>query len=322
MRSKPIKSVSRRFWESEVQASIIKREELFLMDILGISPQALFSQLLLGLINGGFYAMLSLGLAIIFGLLNVINFVHGAQYMMGAFGAYMLLNYAGIPYWYALVLSPIAVGALGVLIEHVFLRRLYHLDHLYGLLLTFGLTLIIEGFFRKIYGSSGLAYPNPLPGAINLGFMVLPKYRVFILFSSIVICLSTWLIIEKTKLGSRLRAAIERPDIVQALGVNVPLMIKLTYGAGVALAALAGVLAVPAFQASPIMGTNLIMLVFAIVVIGGMGSLLGAIITGFSLGLLEAVGKILYPEISSTIIFVIMVIVLMIKPAGIFGSAR
>ena len=256
------------------------------------------------------------------GCLNVINFVHGAQYMMGAFGAYMLLNYFGIPFWYALVLSPLIVGAIGIVIERLFLRRLYHLDHLYGLLLTFGLTLIIEGLFRRFYGSSGLAYPNPLPGATNLGFMVLPNYRAFILVASVVVCLGAWLIIEKTRLGSRLRAAIERPDIVQALGINVPAMISLTYGAGVALAALAGVLAVPAFQASPVMGSNLIILVFAIVVIGGMGSILGAIVTGFSLGLLEAVAKVVYPEISSTIIFVIMAIVLMVKPTGIFGSAR
>ncbi|NTE84558.1 branched-chain amino acid ABC transporter permease [Agrobacterium tumefaciens] len=293
-----------------------------MMELIGVSSQALFGQILLGLINGAFYAMLSLGLAVIFGLLNVINFAHGAQYMMGAFGAWMLLNYLGLPYWSALILSPLCVGLIGMTIERLLLRRLYKVDHLYSLLLTFGLTLIIEGIFRRMYGSSGMAYPTPLPGATNLGFMVLPNYRAFILVAAAATCLAAWLVIEKTTLGSRLRAAVERPDIVQALGINVPLMVTLTYGFGVALAALAGVLAVPAFQASPVMGSNLIILVFAVVVIGGMGSIMGAIVTGFTLGLLEAVAKVFYPEVSSTIVFIIMAVVLMVKPAGIFGVAR
>ncbi|MEP9380718.1 branched-chain amino acid ABC transporter permease, partial [Aquabacter sp. CN5-332] len=284
--------------------------------------QALFGQLLLGLINGSFYAMLSLGLAVIFGLLNVINFTHGAQYMMGAFGAWMLLNYAGIPFWGALVLSPIIVAIIGMIIERTLLRRLYQLDHLYGLLLTFGLALIIEGLFRRQYGASGLPYDNPLPGGTNLGFMFLPNYRGFVVVASLIVCFGTWFMIERTKLGSYLRAATERPELVQAFGIDVPRMITLTYGFGVGLAALAGVLAAPAYQVSPTMGSNLIIVVFAVVVIGGMGSILGAIVTGFGLGLVEGLTKVFYPEASSTVIFVIMAIVLMVKPAGLFGTAK
>ena len=293
-----------------------------MFELLGIPPQALFGQLLLGLINGAFYAMLSLGLAVILGLLNVINFTHGAQYMMGAFGAWMLLNYAGIPFWGALVLSPIIVAAIGMVIERTLLKRLYHLDHLYGLLLTFGLALIIEGLFRRQYGSSGLPYNNPLPGGTNLGFMFLPNYRAFVVAASLVVCLATWFVIERTKLGSYLRAATERPDLVQAFGIDVPRMITLTYGFGVGLAALAGVLAAPAYQVSPTMGSNLIIVVFAVVVIGGMGSIMGAIVTGFGLGVVEGLTKVFYPEASSTVIFVIMAIVLMVKPAGLFGTAK
>ncbi len=293
-----------------------------MFELLGIPPQALFGQLLLGLINGAFYAMLSLGLAVIFGLLNVINFTHGAQYMMGAFGAWMLLNYAGIPFWGALVISPIIVAIIGMLIEKTLLKRLYHLDHLYGLLLTFGLALILEGLFRRQYGSSGLPYNNPLPGGTNLGFMFLPNYRAFVVVASLVVCLATWYVIERTKLGSYLRAATERPDLVQAFGIDVPRMITLTYGFGVGLAALAGVLAAPAYQVSPTMGSNLIIVVFAVVVIGGMGSIMGAIVTGFGLGVIEGLTKVFYPEASSTVIFVIMAIVLMVKPAGLFGTAK
>ncbi|QRG04787.1 branched-chain amino acid ABC transporter permease [Xanthobacter dioxanivorans] len=293
-----------------------------MFELLGIPPQALFGQLLLGLINGAFYAMLSLGLAVIFGLLNVINFTHGAQYMMGAFGAWMLLNYLGIPFWGALVLSPIIVAIIGMAIEKTLLKRLYHLDHLYGLLLTFGLGLIIEGLFRRQYGSSGLPYNNPLPGGTNLGFMFLPNYRAFVVVASLVVCIATWYVIERTKLGSYLRAATERPDLVQAFGIDVPRMITLTYGFGVGLAALAGVLAAPAYQVSPTMGSNLIIVVFAVVVIGGMGSIMGAIITGFGLGVIEGLTKVFYPEASSTVIFVIMALVLMVKPAGLFGTAK
>ncbi len=293
-----------------------------MFELLGIPPQALFGQLLLGLINGAFYAMLSLGLAVIFGLLNVINFTHGAQYMMGAFGAWMLLNYAGIPFWGALVLSPIIVAIIGMVIERTLLKRLYHLDHLYGLLLTFGLALILEGLFRRQYGSSGLPYNNPLPGGTNLGFMFLPNYRAFVVVASLVVCLATWFVIERTKLGSYLRAATERPDLVQAFGIDVPRMITLTYGFGVGLAALAGVLAAPAYQVSPTMGSNLIIVVFAVVVIGGMGSIMGAIVTGFGLGVIEGLTKVFYPEASNTVIFVIMAIVLLIKPAGLFGTQK
>jgi branched-chain amino acid transport system permease protein len=293
-----------------------------MFELLGVSPPALFGQLLLGLINGAFYALLSLGLAVIFGLMNVINFTHGAQYMMGAFGAWMLLNYLGIPYWGALVLAPILVGITGMLIERLFISRLYHLDHLYGLLLTFGLALVIEGLFRREYGSSGLPYSNPLPGGINLGFMFLPWYRGFIIVFSLVVCLGTWFMIEKTQLGSYLRAATERPDLVQAFGINVPRMITLTYGFGVGLAALAGVLAAPIYSVNPVMGANLIIVVFAVVVIGGMGSIMGSILTGFGVGVIEGLTKVFWPEASNTVIFVIMAIVLMVRPQGLFGTPR
>jgi len=293
-----------------------------MFELLGISPQALFGQLLLGLINGSFYALLSLGLAVIFGLMNVINFTHGAQYMMGAFAAWMLLNYLGIPYWGALVLAPILVGLTGVVVERLFISRLYHLDHLYGLLLTFGLALVLEGLFRRQYGISGLPYANPLPGGTNLGFMFLPWYRAWVVAISLAVCLVTWFLIERTKLGSYLRAATERPDLVQAFGINVPRMITLTYGFGVGLAALAGVLAAPVYSVNPIMGANLIIVVFAVVVIGGMGSIMGSILTGFGLGLLEGLTKVFYPEASNTVIFVIMAIVLMLRPQGLFGTPR
>ena len=287
-----------------------------------MTTQALFGQLLLGLINGSFYAMLSLGLAVIFGLLNVINFTHGAQYMMGAFAAWLGLKYLGVPYWAALVLAPIAVGITGVVLEKLLLQRLYHLDHLYGFLLTFGLALIIEGVFRWQWGSSGQPYDNPLPGGTNLGFMFLPNYRAWVVGVSLAVCLATWFLIERTKLGSYLRAATENPALVQAFGINVPRMITLTYGFGVGLAALAGVLAAPIQQVSALMGTNLILVVFAVVVIGGMGSIMGAILTGFGLGLIEGLTKVFYPEASSTVIFVIMAVVLLIKPAGLFGRIR
>jgi branched-chain amino acid transport system permease protein len=293
-----------------------------MIEFLGIAPQMLFGQLLLGLINGAFYAMMSLGLAVIFGLLNVINFTHGAQYMMGAFVAWMLLNWAGIPYWGALALSPLIVGATGVVLEKLLLKRLYHLDHLYGLLLTFGLALMIEGFFRKQFGASGLPYANPLSGGMRLDFMFLPNYRAWVVVASLMICFGTWFMIERTKLGSYLRAATERPDLVQAFGINVPRMITLTYGFGVGLAALAGVLAAPAYNVSPLMGSNLIIIVFAVVVIGGMGSILGAIITGFALGIIEGLTKVFYPEASNTVIFIVMAIVLMVKPAGLFGTPK
>jgi branched-chain amino acid transport system permease protein len=293
-----------------------------MFELLGVSPQALFGQLLLGLINGAFYALLSLGLAVIFGLMNVINFTHGAQYMMGAFGAWMLLNYLGVPYWGALVLAPIIVGAFGVVIERLFISRLYHLDHLYGLLLTFGLALVIEGLFRREYGISGLPYSNPIPGGTNLGFMFLPWYRAWVIALSLVVCLGTWFIIERTQLGSYLRAATERPDLVQAFGINVPRMITLTYGFGVGLAALAGVLAAPIYSVNPVMGANLIIVVFAVVVIGGMGSIMGSIVTGFGLGVVEGLTKVFYPEASNTVIFVIMAIVLMVRPQGLFGTPK
>ncbi|PZN12602.1 MAG: branched-chain amino acid ABC transporter permease [Proteobacteria bacterium] len=293
-----------------------------MFELLGIPPQALFGQLLLGLINGAFYALLSLGLAVIFGMLNVINFTHGAQYMMGAFAAYMLLHYLGIGYWGALILAPIIVGIFGIIIERLLLSRIYHIDHLYGLLLTFGLALIIEGVFRKQYGSSGLPYTNPIPGGTNLGFMFLPWYRGWVVVLSLVVCLATWFMIEKTKLGSYLRAATENPTLVRAFGINVPRMMTLTYGFGVALAALAGVLAAPIYSVNPVMGANLIIVVFAVVVIGGMGSIMGSIITGFGLGIIEGLTKVFYPEASSTVIFIIMAIVLMIRPAGLFGTPR
>ncbi len=293
-------------------------------EILGVPTQALFGQLLIGLINGSFYAMLSLGLAVIFGLLNIINFTHGAQYMMGAFCACFLLQHAGIGYWWSLLLAPVIVGATGIVIERTMLARLYKLDHLYGLLLTFGLALIIQGLFRNQFGSSGLPYPMPaeLAGGINLGFMFLPKYRAWVIVASLVVCLATWFVIERTKLGAYLRAATENPTLVQAFGINVPRMITLTYGFGVGLAALAGVLAAPIYQVNPLMGANLIIVVFAVVVIGGMGSILGAIVTGFGLGVIEGLTKVFYPEASNTVIFVIMAIVLLIKPAGLFGKER
>jgi len=293
-------------------------------EIFGVPTQALFGQLLIGLINGAFYAMLSLGLAVIFGMLNIINFTHGAQYMMGAFCSYFLLQYAGVGYWWSLLLAPIVVGATGVVVERTMLARLYKLDHLYGLLLTFGLALIIQGLFTNYYGSSGLPYriPEELSGGINLGFMFLPKYRAWVIVASLVICGATWYVIERTKLGSYLRAATENRTLVQAFGINVPRMITLTYGFGVGLAAFAGVMAAPIYQVNPQMGANMIIVVFAVVVIGGMGSILGAIITGFGLGVIEGLTKVFYPEASNTVIFVIMVIVLLIKPAGLFGKER
>jgi branched-chain amino acid transport system permease protein len=291
-------------------------------EIFGIPINAFMGQLLIGLINGSFYALLSLGLAVIFGLLNIINFTHGAQYMMGAFVAYFLANKAGLGYWWALVIVPVVVGALGVVIERTMLSRLYKLDHLYGLLLTFGLALIFEGLFRQQFGSAGLPYsmPEQLQGVQNLGFMFLPNYRGWVIGASAVICIGTWLLIEKTKLGSYLRAATENPKMVEAFGVNVPMMITLTYGFGVGLAALAGVFAAPIYQVSPQMGSSLIIVVFAVVVIGGMGSILGAVITGFGLGIIEGLTKVFYPEASNTVIFVIMAIVLMIRPQGLFGQ--
>src|SRR3954453_21887110 len=293
-------------------------------EIFGISTQALFGQLLIGLINGAFYAMLSLGLAVIFGLLNIINFTHGAQYMLGAFCAWFLLQYAGVGYWWALLLTPIVVGSVGMIIERTMLSRLYKLDHLYGLLLTFGLALVIQGVFTNYFGSSGKPYrlPEEFSGAFNLGFMFLPKYRAWVIVASVVVCFSTWYVIERTKLGSYLRAATENPDLVQAFGVNVPRMITLTYGFGVALAAFGGVMAASIYQVSPQMGADLIIVVFAVVVIGGMGSILGSILTGFGLGIIEGLTKVFYPEASNTVIFVIMVIVLLIKPAGLFGRER
>jgi branched-chain amino acid transport system permease protein len=295
-----------------------------MIPILGIPPQALFGQLLIGLINGSFYALLSLGLAVIFGLLNIINFTHGAQYMMGAFVAWFLLQYAGLGYWWALLIAPIVVGGLGILLERVMLKRLYGLDHLYGLLLTFGLALIIQGLFRNQFGSSGQPYtlPAQLTGGQNLGFMFLPNYRAWVIGFSLTICLGTWFVIERTRLGAYLRAATENPALVQAFGINVPRMITLTYGFGVALAALAGVMAAPIYQVNPLMGADLIIVVFAVVVIGGMGSIMGSIVTGFGLGVIEGLTKVFYPEASNTVIFVIMVLVLLVKPAGLFGRAQ
>ncbi len=293
-------------------------------EIFGIPTQALFGQLLIGLINGSFYALLSLGLAVIFGLLNIINFTHGAQYMMGAFVAYLLLNKLGLNYWWALAIVPIVVGTTGMVIERTMLSRLYQLDHLYGLLLTFGLALIIQGLFRNEFGSSGQPYaiPPQLAGAQNLGFMFLPNYRAWIIAASIVVCAATWFVIERTKLGAYLRAATENPQLVQAFGINVPRMVTLTYGFGVALAALAGVMAAPIYSVSPQMGADLIIVVFAVVVIGGMGSIMGSIVTGFGLGMIEGLTKVFYPEASSTVIFVIMAIVLLLKPAGLFGTQK
>ena len=286
--------------------------------------RALFGQLLVGLINGSFYALLSLGLAIIFGLLNVVNFAHGAMYMTGAFVAWMGLQYLGIPYWGALLLSPLAVGLLGVVIERTMLRRLYALDHLYGLLLTFGLTLIIEGLFHHQFGNSGSSYPVPelLQGGSDLGFMFLPRYRAWVVVVSVAVCLATWFVIERTRLGSYLRAGTENPRLLQAFGVNVPRMLTLTYGFGVALAGFAGVMAAPIYQVSPAMGSNLIIVVFAVVVIGGMGSIFGSIVTGLGLGLVEGLTKYLYPPAASTVVFVIMAVVLLVRPAGLFGRQR
>ena len=293
------------------------------MTILGVPTQALFGQLLIGLINGAFYALLSLGLSVIFGLLNIINFTHGAQYMMGAFAAYFLLNWAGLGYWWALLVAPIAVAITGVVLERTTLKRLYQLDHLYGLLLTFGFALIIQGLFRNQYGSSGLPYAMPaeLAGGRNLGFMFLPNYRAWVIVFSLAVCLTTWYVIERTRLGSYLRAATENPALVQAFGINVPRMITLTYGFGVGLAALAGVLAAPIYQVNPLMGADLIIVVFAVVVIGGLGSIMGSIVTGFGLGVVEGFTKVFYPEASNTVIFVIMAVVLLLRPAGIFGRA-
>jgi branched-chain amino acid transport system permease protein len=292
--------------------------------MFGVSIQGLFGQLLVGLLNGSFYAILSLGLAIIFGLLNIINFAHGAQYMMGAFCAWFLLHKLGLNYWWALVIAPVAVGATGMVIERLMLSRLYKLDHIYGLLLTFGLALIIQGLFRHEFGSTGLPYamPKELQGGQNLGFMFLPNYRAWVIVASITICLGTWLMIEKTKLGSYLRAATENPQLTQAFGINVPRMVTLTYGFGVGLAALAGVMAAPIYSVNPLMGEHLIIVVFAVVVIGGMGSIMGSIITGFVLGLVEGFTKVFYPEASNTVIFIIMAIVLMIRPAGLFGTQK
>jgi len=292
--------------------------------VFGIPTQALFGQLLIGLINGSFYAMLSLGLSVIFGLLNIINFAHGAQYMMGAFVAYFLLQWGGLGYWWALLVAPLVVGVIGVVLERTMLKRLYALDHLYGLLLTFGLALVIQGLFRNQFGSSGLPYqiPAALTGGRNLGFMVLPNYRAWVVIFSLGTCLVTWYVIERTKLGAYLRAATENPSLVQAFGVNVPRMITLTYGFGVALAALAGVLAAPIYQVNPLMGADLIIVVFAVVVIGGMGSILGSIVTGFALGVVEGLTKVFYPEASNTVIFVIMALVLLVRPTGLFGRDK
>src|SRR5215213_2339565 len=290
-------------------------------EIFGIPSQALFSQLLIGLINGSFYALLSLGLAVIFGMLNIINFTHGAQYMMGAFVAFLLLQYTGLGYWWALVVAPIVVGIFGMICERLFLQWLYKLDHLYGLLLTFGLALIIEGLARNYYGSAGLPYqmPEVLVGGYDLGFMRLPIYRGWVIVASLTVCLGTWFVIERTRLGANLRAATENPTLVRAFGINVPRMITLTYGFGVALAAFAGVMAAPIYNVSPQMGSSLIIVVFAVVVIGGMGSILGAIVTGFGLGVIEGLTKVFFPEASNTVIFVIMAIVLLVRPAGLFG---
>ena len=292
------------------------------MEIFGIPIQAFLGQLLLGLVNGSFYAMLSLGLAVIFGLLGIVNFAHGALYMIGAYVAWIGLNKFGINYWVSLVLAPVVVGALGVVIERTLLKHLYKIDPIYGLLLTFGLALIAEGLFREQFGVSGQQYevPDLLQGATNLGFMVLPNYRAWVVFASLVVCLGTWFLIERTRLGAYLRAGTENPALVQAFGINVPLMVMLTYAGGAGLAALAGVLAAPVIQVTPLMGSNLIIIVFAVVVIGGMGSILGSILTGLALGLVEGLTKVFYPEASSIVVFVIMAIVLMVRPAGLFGK--
>ena len=294
------------------------------MEIFGIPIQAFLGQLLLGLVNGSFYAMLSLGLAVIFGLLGIVNFAHGALYMMGAYAAWLSLEKLGLNYWVALIVSPLTVGAIGVIVERTLLKRLYKLDPLYGLLLTFGLALIAEGVFRDQFGVSGQQYPVPelLQGATNLGFMILPNYRGWVVVASLTVCLATWFLIERTRLGSYLRAGTENPALVQAFGINVPIMVTLTYAAGAGLAAMAGVLAAPVIQITPLMGSNLIIIVFAVVVIGGMGSILGSIITGLVLGLIEGLTKVFYPEASNIVVFVIMAIVLMIRPAGLFGKEK
>ncbi|MDO8774705.1 MAG: branched-chain amino acid ABC transporter permease [Burkholderiaceae bacterium] len=292
------------------------------MEIFGIPLQAFLGQLLLGLVNGAFYALLSLGLAVIFGLLGIVNFAHGALYMLGAFAAWIMLDQFGINYWAALILAPLLVGILGVVIERLFLKHLYKLDPLYGLLLTFGLALIAEGVFREMYGVSGQNYnvPELLSGSTNLGFMILPNYRAWVVVVSLVVCLGTWFLIERTRLGAYLRAGTENAPLVQAFGINVPMMVMLTYGAGAALAALAGVLAAPIIQVNPLMGSNLIIVVFAVVVIGGMGSILGSVLTGLGLGIVEGLTRVFYPEASSIVVFVIMVLVLMVRPAGLFGK--
>jgi branched-chain amino acid transport system permease protein len=293
-------------------------------DLFGIPIQALLGQILLGLVNGSFYAILSLGLAVIFGLLNIINFAHGALYMLGAFLAWMGLNYLGLNYWIMLIVAPILVGAFGIFLEKTLIRHLYKLDHLYGLLLTFGITLLLEGIFRSFYGVSGQPYSTPalLQGGVNLGFMYLPIYRAWVVVASIVVCLATWFMIEKTRLGALLRAGTENPRLVEAFGVNVPRMITLTYGFGVGLAGFAGVLAAPVMQVSPLMGSNLIIVVFAVVVIGGMGSIMGSIVTGLGLGVIEGLTKVFWPEASNTVVFIIMVIVLLLRPAGLFGKEK
>jgi branched-chain amino acid transport system permease protein len=292
------------------------------MEIFGIPLQAFLGQLMLGLVNGAFYAMLSLGLAVIFGLLDIVNFAHGALYMVGAFAAWIMLDKWGVNYWWALLLAPLAVGVLGAMIERLFLKRLYGLDPLYGLLLTFGLSLILEGVFRKQYGVSGQSYsvPDLLGGATNLGFMILPNYRGWVIFASIAVCLATWFVIERTRLGAYLRAGTENAKLVQAFGVNVPLMVTLTYAGGAALAGLAGVLAAPIIQVTPLMGSNLVIVVFAVVVIGGMGSILGSVLTGLALGIVEGLTRVFYPEASNVVVFVIMAIVLVLRPAGLFGK--
>ena len=292
------------------------------MEIFGITSQAFFGQLLLGLINGSFYAVLSLGLAIIFGLLNIINFAHGAQYMVGAFVAWLGLTYLGINYWVSLLMAPLVIGVAAAVIERTMLKHLYKLDHLYSLLLTFGLALIAEGVFKNFFGVSGESYevPELLQGGVNLGFMFLPIYRAWVVVASLTVCLTAWYVIERTPLGATLRAATQRPDLVQALGINVPVLITSTYAAGAALAAFAGVLAAPIVQVNPVMGSNLIIIVFAVVVIGGMGSILGSILTGLGLGVIEGLTKVLYPEASAVVIFLIMVLVLLVKPAGLFGK--
>lgn len=293
-------------------------------DFFGISLPSLMGQIMLGLVNGSFYAILSLGLAVIFGMLNIINFAHGVLYMMGAMLTWMGLEYLGLGYWWSLLLAPIGVGLIGIVIERLLLQWLYQLDHIYGLLLTFGLALIIEGLFRYLFDVGGQPYsiPDELTGAFNLGFMFLPKYRAWVIAASMTICLFTWYIIEKTRLGGYLRAATENPQLTQAFGINVPVIIMLTYGFGAGLAGLAGVLAAPAMQVSPLMGSNLIIVVFAVVVIGGMGSILGSVVTGLGLGLIEGLTKVIYPEASATVVFIVMAVVLLFRPSGLFGKEK